>query len=172
MAKTSNSHPKELPPLLLLVILTPPQPAPLYHLSAPASLHQHLCTSTSASAPLSYSAPLNIFTTLLHHLCTSSPPCLCTSHLCISVCTSTHLCSVRPPTSAPAPPPLHRLCTPLHHSAPQHLCACSTLLALSPPALSLPAQSLLLTISTYSTPQHLCTSAYHSAPQHLVSGKD
>ena len=90
--------------------------------------------------------------TLAHlHLCTTSAPPLHFYHLCLHLCT----------TSAP-------FCT----SAPQHLCACSTLLALSPPALSPPAQSLLLTISTYSAPQHLCTSAYHSAPQHLVSGKD
>jgi hypothetical protein len=71
-----------------------------------------------------------------------------------------HLC-----TSTSAPAPLHQhLCTSTSTSAPklappQHLCACSTLLALSPPALSPPAQSLLLTISTYSAPQHLNTSA-------------
>ena len=105
-----------------------------------SSKWQRLTIVTPKSYHLSPLILTPLLCTLAHwHLCKTSAPPLHFYHLCLHLCT----------TSAP----------PLQHSAPQHLCACSTLLALSPPAISPPAQSPLLTISTYSAPQHLNTSA-------------
>ena len=152
MAKTSNCHPKELPPLLLLVILTPPQPASLHHLctsiTAPAPLHQHLCISTSellcTTEHLHHlvAPPLHLFTTVSVHLASL--------HLCLHIytsmlCATSNLCTC---TTSSAPT--------LHSSAPfctsAPLCLLYTSCTITSCTITSADHQHLLSTST---PQHL-----------------